>query len=130
VDELVRAVRPTFDGDGGERVVMEGPPLGVAGADAVTLAMLLHELGADAGARGALAAAEGRAELVWRGGPERGELVLDWRERGGGPADARRLEALRAELVREFPCRVEVEAGPEGAALRVALTLDAEAGAS
>lgn len=68
------------------RVTWRGPQilLNARATNALTLA--LHELGANAMKFGALASANGRVDVLWRGAAG-GGFELEWVESGGWPAD-------------------------------------------
>ena len=134
---LAGAVRATFDLDQGERVVIDGPAAALAPDAAVTAALILHELGADAVAHGALATPEGGVALGWRVAAADGvtadgatadgatAVTLDWVERGAAAAAPERLERLRAALESGFAgCRVDAEPRPDGAVVAVTLAAD------
>jgi two-component sensor histidine kinase len=75
-----------------DRVDLEGPPARLAAEAAQPVAMLLHELAANAAKHGALSAPAGRVALRWGfghgpGGGGEGWLRLRWTE-SGGPAIA------------------------------------------
>jgi two-component system CheB/CheR fusion protein len=123
VAALALAVRATFGLDQGDRVVVDGPAAALAPDAAVTAALVLHELGADAVAHGALATPEGRVEVGWDAAAASGTSVtLHWVEHGATAAAADRLEQLRGALERGFAdCRAAAEPRPDGARLTVAL---------
>jgi two-component sensor histidine kinase len=61
--------------------------------------MALHELAVNAAKHGALAAPEGRVELVWRG--EGADLILTWREHGGPPVVAPPARGFGSRLLEQ-----------------------------
>ena len=69
-----------------DRVVMEGPPVSLTPTRALSLGMVIHELGTNSVKYGSLSADEGSLEVTWAI-EKRSEtyLVLDWTERGGPP---------------------------------------------
>ena len=80
-------------GDGrAARVAAEGPAVMLEPRLAVQMALVLHELAANARRHGALARPGGRVTVDWRieAGPDGRRLVLDWREQGARPCPARR----------------------------------------
>lgn len=70
---------------GPERVSLEGPKVELSAQEALSVAMLFHELATNAAKYGALATAEGRLTVRWT--LEGKRLSLSWVERGG-PATA------------------------------------------
>lgn len=83
VDGAVR-----LHGDGmPERFRVTGPEIMVGPRAALTLALMLHELGTNAAKYGALSNAEGRVEIGWRivGEAAQERLWFRWAERGGPP---------------------------------------------
>jgi two-component system CheB/CheR fusion protein len=70
----------------GDRVVIEGPPVPLTPKRALSLGMIIHELGTNSVKYGSLSAGDGSLEVTWA--LERrseNSLVLDWLERGGPP---------------------------------------------
>jgi two-component sensor histidine kinase/PAS domain-containing protein len=63
---------------------VDGPPLRLPARAAQSMAMVVHELGTNAGKYGALAADGGWIEIAWRSEPGKGggHLSFHWRERG------------------------------------------------
>ncbi|WP_374576054.1 sensor histidine kinase [Phenylobacterium sp.] len=100
------------------RVEASGPPTPITARAAVTLAMALHELAANAERYGALSSVGGRVDVSWR--PDaRGGLALAWIESGGPAVDAparlgfgRRF--LENAVSRELGGRVDLTFAPEG----------------
>ncbi len=67
----------------GARVQATGPSVLLAPQTAVSLALALHELGANATKYGALSNDGGRVEISWRVDPDPPTLRLRWEEAGG-----------------------------------------------
>ena len=72
------------------RLDIEGPDIQLAPKMTLSLAMAMHELGANAVKFGALSTDLGRIGVAWTrlDGPDGPRLVLDWRESGGPPVVA------------------------------------------
>jgi len=68
------------------RVCLDGPTVPLNARTALAVAMVLHELAANAERHGALSTAEGRVTLSWNVRSNR--LFVDWREEGGPPVTA------------------------------------------
>ena len=82
VAEGVLATFPVAQG----RLTVEGPPVRFAASRALSMAMALHELAANAERHGAWSTGAGRVDLVWHiVSAEEPTLVLSWTE-SGGPA--------------------------------------------
>ena len=76
----------------GRLAIDDGQDVLLPARDAVTLALLIHELATNAAKYGSWSTDQGRVEISWQptvrdGGPER-ELELTWRERGGPAGEA------------------------------------------
>jgi two-component sensor histidine kinase len=70
---------------GTEHVRYGGPAMVVNAKATVALALVIHELATNAAKHGALSGDAGRLDVSWR--EDDGEnLVIDWQERGGPPA--------------------------------------------
>lgn len=87
--DLVRLVeeelRP-FGVNDGDRIMVKGPAVSLAPAQAQALSLCLHELATNAVKYGALSAPHGRLSVEWR--HTAGQLTLLWIELGGPPARA------------------------------------------
>jgi two-component system, chemotaxis family, CheB/CheR fusion protein len=84
-DVVIQEIEPYRLGRG-DRVVIEGPPVPLTPKRALSLGMIIHELGTNSVKYGSLSAADGSLEVTWA--LERrseNSLVLDWLERGGPP---------------------------------------------
>jgi two-component sensor histidine kinase len=80
-------------GAGGERVLLDGPPVTLAPDAAQAISMAVHELATNATKHGALSVATGRVAIARWIDTGAGMLRLRWREAGGPPlagAPARR----------------------------------------
>jgi PAS domain S-box-containing protein len=83
------------------RVRLEGEPVELAPKVALTLAMVLHELAANAATYGSLAASGGALRLSWRvaaDGPNR-RLRIAWEESGGPPVQAPKHDGFGTRLM-------------------------------
>lgn len=89
-------------------LAMDGPKVAVRPQSAVTMGLILHELGTNAVKYGAWSRPGGRVDLTWRPKPDdASRLQLTWAESGGPPATAPAghgfglgyiLQAVRYEL--------------------------------
>ncbi|HRJ64923.1 sensor histidine kinase [Brevundimonas sp. UBA2416] len=71
---------------GSHRVTLNGPPVALEPAAALSLGMIFHELATNAAKYGALSAPEGRVMVDWAvANQTRPVLTLTWREIGGPP---------------------------------------------
>jgi two-component system, chemotaxis family, CheB/CheR fusion protein len=67
-----------------DRVVIDGPAVSLTPKVALSLGMIIHELGTNSLKYGSLSAADGSLEISWATERRSGNsLVLDWIERGG-----------------------------------------------
>jgi two-component sensor histidine kinase len=69
------------------RATVAGPALSLGPDPAQAVAMVLHELAANAARHGALSAPRGRVSVAWRWTAD-GRLALEWTETGGPPVQA------------------------------------------
>ena len=96
-------------GASGERVVYDGPNVGIGGRAALSLALTLHELTTNAIKYGALSLPEGRvavtASLV--GSAEGPRLRIAWTEHGGPPVSTPSRKGFGSRLIeRGLPAQV------------------------
>ena len=70
---------------GHARIAIEGPPLMLASASSVAVAMAVHELLTNAAKYGALSTSSGRVDLRWRFDHASKRMHMTWKE-SGGPA--------------------------------------------
>jgi two-component system CheB/CheR fusion protein len=69
-----------------DRVVIDGPAVSLKPRLALSLGMIIHELGTNSVKYGSLSVADGSLEISWATERRSGNsLVLDWIERGGPP---------------------------------------------
>jgi two-component system, chemotaxis family, CheB/CheR fusion protein len=84
--DMVRLEMERYGAGGTDRVMIEGPDVLLAPKLALSLGMIVHELGTNATKHGSLSVPAGSLEVSWA--IERRSvdtLVLDWIERGGRP---------------------------------------------
>lgn len=81
---LIRTVLSVHIGSDAARLITEGPSVQIPSQIALSLALILHELGTNATKYGAWSNADGAVRITWGRDPE-GRLRLDWREAGGPP---------------------------------------------
>jgi two-component system CheB/CheR fusion protein len=84
-----------------DRIVMNGPAVLLKPKTAISLAMILHELGTNSAKYGALSTAAGSLEVAWAT-EQRSEasLVLDWTERGGPEVRRPRRDGLGLSMIK------------------------------
>jgi two-component system CheB/CheR fusion protein len=87
LDDLVRQEIEPYRLDRGDRVVVNGPAVSLEPKLALSLGMIIHELGTNAAKYGSLSVPNGSLDLSWAV-EKRSEthLVIDWTERDGPPA--------------------------------------------
>lgn len=107
-----------------ERIEMHGPPVDLPPQTAQQLALILHELSANALQHGALSAAGGKVEMDWT--VEDGEppiIDMTWRETGGPkvtPPAGRGFGLTLIERSRSLPnIKTAIDFEPEGIVVRV-----------
>jgi PAS domain S-box-containing protein len=95
-DLIVGAVEPHA---GLERFELDGGPVRLPSALALSLALAFHELATNALKYGALSVPGGKICVEWSiSGPER-RLRIEWRERGGPPVAAARRKGFGTRLL-------------------------------
>lgn len=97
VDSQLAALAEAHD----DRIDASGPPVFLAAAVAVPLALILHELGTNAVKYGALATPDGRVEVRWERTGDGGVtgLRLVWREHGAASVTRPERRGLGTVLV-------------------------------
>ena len=82
LEQLIQAQAQPF---GAERIVMSGPETALGPNIVQPVALVVHELLANAAAHGALACPEGLVLIDWRDDPDQNFLEVSWNEVGGPP---------------------------------------------
>ncbi len=131
---VVRSAIEPFDGQGGGRVAIAGPDIGITSGAAIALAMTLNELGTNTTKFGALSVSGGRVEIGWAVDEKTQWLHLAWVEKGGpviAAAPTRRSFGSRliASLGQQLSGKVHLAYDPSGFVYTLevplsALTLD------
>ena len=114
--DVARRVLQPFDTDA---IQMDGPVVPLEPKVAVTFAMALHELAANAATHGALGAPQGRVTLRWHIEGEPGQLDFQWRESGGPTVSEPQRRGfgmllLERSLPAELQGRAHLRFEPEG----------------
>jgi two-component sensor histidine kinase/PAS domain-containing protein len=81
-----------------DRIALSGPDVALDARAALSLALILHELGTNAVKYGALSNADGRVSVDWT--VVDGTLRFDWRETGGPPVWAPSRRGFGSKLLR------------------------------
>jgi len=86
LSDIIRRTCSPYRGDGGHRIMAEGPSIQVGRDAGTTLALCLHELATNALKYGSLSRPEGRVHLTWdlQSAIET-VLTIKWIESGGPP---------------------------------------------
>ncbi|WFL76112.1 CHASE domain-containing protein [Altererythrobacter arenosus] len=82
-------------------LVLDGPDVGLAPNDALTLGMAIHELATNAAKYGALSTPEGRVNVEWYLVNE-GLMQLEWSESGGPAVSELREPGFGTELIEKI----------------------------
>ena len=129
VRDIVRKVVDLHGDQLQSRILVDGPSVNLASRPALTLSMILHELGTNATKYGALSTPDGVVRIDWdiKDSQARPCFVLRWREEGG-PAVTEPVSKgfgtrlIRAGLPGAPSSSVVLEFAPEG--LRCELSAD------
>jgi PAS domain S-box-containing protein len=95
--DLAKGQLAPFTLESGERLIIAGPKVTLAPAQAIALGVVLHELGTNAAKYGALSVAGGRVELSWVLNGDR--VSLNWVERSGPPVSPPSRKGLGSKLI-------------------------------
>lgn len=102
--DLVRhEVRP-YAGQDQRAVLIAGPDVALDSRQALTLALVIHELSTNAAKYGAFSAPSGRIEVTWETAEGAGGmpwLSLRWQEIGGPPVEEPRQPGFGSRLIRQ-----------------------------
>lgn len=127
--DLVRQELMPFDIT---RAHVAGPAIHLPARMALSLAMVLHELAANAARHGALSAPEGSVDVRWRlaNGGGRPSLDLTWDESGGPSAPATRRPGFGDRLIRsslegELGGSTRSHYGPDGLQFELSVPMPA-----
>jgi two-component sensor histidine kinase len=112
-DVAQSALEPCLEG---KQVEIKGPHARLKSQQALSLSMALHELAINAAKYGALSTPGGRVVLEW---DNAGELLINWRERGGPPVSPPQRKGfgsrvLNGALAVELSGDVSVSYEPHG----------------
>lgn len=127
--DLLRLELDPYCGEGGEQVLVEGPPALIDAQSAQSLALVVHELATNASKYGALSRPLGRLAVTWSWGAD-SVLKLVWREDAGAPVSppARRGfgSTLIESAVKQVGARVELTWRRQGLKVRLDLLKGAQ----
>jgi two-component sensor histidine kinase len=89
--------------EAGDRIVIQGPEVGLKPETAVALMLGIHELGTNAVKFGALSNGAGEVQLTWDVdmAAEPRVLTLDWRESGGPAVAPPKAKAMGCKLIEQ-----------------------------
>ena len=102
-----------------------GPDVALAPKPTLALALLLHEVAANAVQHGALSSPEGAVHIAWQmDADEKRWTVLDWHERGGPAVSAPERRGFGTRLIErsaayELDGEAKLDFAPEGLRLRL-----------
>ncbi|WP_201415035.1 PAS domain-containing protein [Mesorhizobium sp. J8] len=114
----------SFQGADDLRVRMEGPEIQLSARQALTMAMVLHELNTNACKYGALSQMTGAVHLSWQN--SRDQLIVTWTERGGPPCRPPTKRGFGSVLIEQaaradLQATVERDFRPEGLVCRISI---------
>jgi two-component system CheB/CheR fusion protein len=114
-----------------DRVVIDGPAVSLTPKVALSLGMIIHELGTNSLKYGSLSAADGSLEVSWATERRSGNsLVLDWIERGGPlvgkqPQHGFGLSLIEREVSHGLGGKARIEFEERGLRVNLRIPLDA-----
>lgn len=114
-------------GPGADRIVLDGPPIGLSDRAFSVVALVLHELMTNAAKYGALSVPEGRLTVAWRIADD-GDCLLTWRESGGPAVVAPTRRGFGSKLIQstiEYDLKGSALLDYDPAGLRVELRIPA-----
>lgn len=120
---------------GGARFELDGPVVRLTAQEALTFALVTHELATNAAKYGSLSTPDGCVRVSWTA-PRDGDgasrrLVLDWREEGGPPVAAPQRQGFGSRLIErsiqnDMHGETVISFDPEGLRCRISIRLGAE----
>ena len=115
---LERLIHAEVEPFGARRVSVSGPAIDLPAAHVQPLALLLHEMLANAAHHGSLSSPEGTVAISWQGSSD-AELAIDWLEEGGPPPAADRQPGFGVTMIdaivrRQLRGRATFDWHPEG----------------
>ncbi len=127
VSDAVRDFGAKAGGGGGDRIRLKGIPVNVNARGAMSVALMINELGTNALKHGALSRDGGEIEVDW--GPEGDRFVLSWTEHGGRtePSSDRRgfgSILLRQIIPQDLSGELETGYADSGLYYRIAMEPD------
>jgi two-component system CheB/CheR fusion protein len=129
--DVVREEIEPYRLDHGDRVVIEGPAVALKPKVALSLGMIIHELGTNSLKYGSLSVADGSLEISWATERRSGNsLVLDWIERGGPlvgkqPQRGFGLTLIEREVSHGLGGKAQIEFEEGGLRVNLRIPLDA-----
>lgn len=130
---IARQVVKRFDDPSHRQIYLNGPPVVLPARWAHLVAIVLHELGANAIRHGALRQRDGQVQLRWSVAPgvNRGTCVLrlSWRETGGPPIRATGPRGFGSRVLRDIGtvsrrCSAVFDLLPTGLDYRLSIELE------
>src|SRR5262245_2651891 len=113
-----------------DRLAIEGPDVALKAKLALSLGMIIHELGTNSAKYGSLSTADGSLEVSWATEKRsQNSLILDWIERGGPRAAKPRLNGFGLTLVERevsdgLGGKANIEFEPDGLRANFRVPLD------
>jgi two-component system CheB/CheR fusion protein len=129
--DVVREQVEPFLTDRSDRIVLDGPLVPLRPKVALSLGMVLHELGTNAAKYGALSVPGGSLEVTWALEKRSDtQLVVDWKERGGPPVVPSKehgfgLTLIEREVGQGLGGKARIEFQPEGLQVNLRIPLGA-----
>jgi len=115
-----------------DRIVLDGPAIALKPKLALSLGMIIHELGTNSAKYGSLSVAGGSLEVSWAiERRSRDSLVLDWIERGGPPVGKPRrhgfgLTVIEREVSHGLGGEAKIEFEDGGLRVNLRIPLDSQ----